>query len=265
MKEIEKIIDWFRDKQNKGVTYSMQYRFGINNSNGKESYDCSSAIYYACIYAFNKDDDWARSTSTLPKFLENLGFVLISKNKEWEAKRGDIVIWQQKIGVSGATAHTGIFTDNTHIIHCNYKNNGITEDTEQSLISLYNRNWLVYRYQDQYGWKNDNGKWWYKNYDGNYFKDEWKYINGLWFYFDDEGYAYQNKWLKYNDNWYYFDINCIMVTDKFITIDDETFYLDDKGICCINEVVNINCKDYVFNYRGALIKNKKINHNGYIE
>lgn len=145
MQEIEKIIDWFNEKKSKGVTYSMKNRYGVNNSNGKESYDCSSAIYYACISAFNRVDDWARSTSTLPNFLENLGFEQIAFNKSWNAQRGDIIIWAEKIGKSGPSAHTGIFTDSSHIIHCNYNNNGITEDSESSLMYLYNRNWLVFR------------------------------------------------------------------------------------------------------------------------
>lgn len=145
MQDIEKIINWFYEKKSKGVTYSMINRYGVNNSNGIESYDCSSAIYYACISAFNRVDDWARSTATLPNFLENLGFEQIAFNKSWNAQRGDIIIWAEKIGKSGATAHTGIFTDNSHIIHCNYKNNGITEDSESSLMYLYNRNWIVFR------------------------------------------------------------------------------------------------------------------------
>ena len=259
MQEIEKIINWFNEKKSKGVTYSMINRYGVNNSNGIESYDCSSSIYYACLSAFNRADDWVRSTSTLPNFLKELGFVQIAFNIS------NIVIWQEILGKSGASAHTGIFTDNSHIIHCNYKNNGITEDTEDSLMYLYNRNWIVFRLSVKSGWVEDNGKWWYNNSDGTTFKNEWKFINGNWFYFDNDGYALKNEWKKCNDNWYYFDNDCYMMSNSFVTIGDETFYLKSNGVCAENEIININNKDYVFNSRGALITSKKINKYGYIE
>lgn len=264
MQEIEKIIDWFQSKKGK-VTYSMSYRYGINNSNGKESYDCSSSIYYACINAFNKVDDWVRSTSTLPKFLENLGFYQVVKNGQWTAKRGDIIIWQKNWGVSGATAHTGIFTDNTHIMHCNYKNNGITEDTEQSLNHLYKYNWVVYRLKDVSKWVEDNKGKWYRYFDGSYPYSKWCFIDNKWFYFDNEGYCYCDKWLKWQNDWYYFNSKGEMIKNEFLTIGEETFYFDNDGICTISEVKEINGKSYAFNFRGALIKNKKIDNNGVIE
>lgn len=168
MYEIEKIINWFEEKKKKGVCYSMIHRYGVDNDNGVESYDCSSAIYYSCLQAFNIQNDWVRTTSSLPSFLENLGFKKIAENEEWHAKRGDIVIWQRVKGQSGSFAHTGIFTDNTHIIHCNYNANGISEDEETKLIKdgLYGWNYRVFRFEE----RQDNPK--------NYFEEHVTIKNG---------------------------------------------------------------------------------------
>lgn len=141
MKISDKFIEWFNERKGK-VTYSM------TNRTGSKSYDCSSAVYYAVCEALNIKVDWARDTASLPAFLLNHGFEKITENSEWQAQRGDIVIWSKKKGVPGAEAHTGIFTDNSHIIHCNYNANGISENSENSLSSLYNWNYEVYRLKD---------------------------------------------------------------------------------------------------------------------
>lgn len=144
MNKIDKIIDWFEQRQGK-VEYSMSERSG---KTGK--YDCSSSMYFALVEAFKKEYNHICNTTTLPNFLQNLGFKCIAHNESWEAKRGDIVIWQKNAGRSGATAHTGIFVNNEKIIHCNYNKNGISTDTEKSLMSLYNYNWWVYRLNNDF-------------------------------------------------------------------------------------------------------------------
>lgn len=143
MSKIEKIIDWFRQRKGK-VTYSMDHR------EGTASYDCSSSVYYAVCEALKITPTWARNTASLPKFLLENGFEKITENREWNAKSGDVVIWAKRKGVAGAEAHTGVFTDNSHIIHCNYNANGISEDTEKSLYPLYDWNYEVYRLKDDY-------------------------------------------------------------------------------------------------------------------
>lgn len=142
MNKIDKVINWFEERQGK-VDYSMEER---NGKTGK--YDCSSAVYFALVEAFNKSYTHICNTSTLPQFLQNLGYRCIAKNNSWEAKKGDIIIWCKYVGVPGTEAHTGIFINNSEIIHCNYDNNGISINTEKSLSKLYNWNWFVYRLDD---------------------------------------------------------------------------------------------------------------------
>lgn len=260
MSKIDKIIDWFRDRKGK-VTYSMIHR------EGTASYDCSSSVFFAVCNALGIKDNDVRNTSNLGRFLLQHEFKKITENKEWTAKKGDIIIWAKKKGVAGAYAHTGVFTDNSHIIHCNYNANGISENLESSLEYLYNWNYEVYRLVEKAGWKQEEetGKWWYRRQDGSYPYNEWEKINGNWFYFDENGYAYQKKWLKYKNEWYYFDEKCYMVHDKFVTIGNETFYFNDWGTCHLSYTREIDGKLYAFNDRGALIKDKVINKDGVIE
>ena len=140
----EKMIHWFREKKDQGVTYSMNYR------NGPSSYDCSSAMHYALDSAFGLEHTSTINTSTLGQFLESLGYVKITDNTPWDAQAGDIVIWSKWRGVPGASAHTALFTSKDTIIHCNYRNNGITEEAEENkhILYLYKWNYVVYRYTE---------------------------------------------------------------------------------------------------------------------
>lgn len=142
MNKIDKMIDWFRQRKGK-VTYSMDRR------TGPHSYDCSSSVYYAVCEALGLKAEYPKNTATLPEFLLKNGFERIAVNHEWTAKRGDVVIWAKQKGVAGASAHTGVFTDNSHIIHCNFNANGISEDTEKYLSPLYNWNYEVYRLNEE--------------------------------------------------------------------------------------------------------------------
>lgn len=142
MSKIDKIIDWFRQRKGK-VTYSMIHR------EGTASYDCSSSVFFAVCNALDIEDDDIRNTSNLGRFLVQHGFEKIVENGEWTAQKGDIIIWAKKKGVPGAEAHTGVFTDNSHIIHCNFKANGISENTESYLSYLYNWNYEVYRLNEE--------------------------------------------------------------------------------------------------------------------
>ena len=143
MNKIDKMIKWFEDRKGK-VDYSMDER---NGKTGK--YDCSSAVYFSLVSAFNKEYSHICNTATLPYFLQNLGYRCIVKNGSWEAKRGDIIIWCKNVGEAGSEAHTGIFINNSEIIHCNYNNNGISVNSEKSLSDLYDWNWFVYRLDDE--------------------------------------------------------------------------------------------------------------------
>ena len=140
---MDKVIDWFQQRQGR-VSYSMDYR------NGPNSYDCSSAIYHALIYAGILPQGFRiGNTETefvdLPKF----GFQRIEAdaNGYIPTQRGDIFIWGKQGYTLGANGHTGIYLDNDNIIHCAYAYKGIHTDNHDKLAEWNNVQYLtIFRY-----------------------------------------------------------------------------------------------------------------------
>lgn len=140
---MDKVIEWFQQRQGR-VSYSMI------NRNGEISYDCSSAIYHALIYAGILPQGFRiGNTETefvdLPKF----GFQRIEAdaNGYIPTQRGDIFIWGKQGYTLGANGHTGIFIDNDNIIHCAYAYNGIHTDEHDKLAGWNNVQYLtIFRY-----------------------------------------------------------------------------------------------------------------------
>lgn len=129
---MDKVIDWFAQRQGR-VSYSMNYR------NGPNSYDCSSSIYHALIYAGILPQGFRiGNTETefvdLPKF----GFQRIEAdvNGYIPTQRGDIFIWGKQGQTSGAGGHTGVYIDSDNIIHCAYGYNGIHTDNHDWLAGI---------------------------------------------------------------------------------------------------------------------------------
>lgn len=129
---MDKVIEWFQQRQGR-VSYSMV------NRNGESSYDCSSSIYHALIYAGILPAGFRiGNTETefvdLPKF----GFQRIEAdtNGYIPTQRGDIFIWGKQGQTSGAGGHTGIYLDNDNIIHCSYGYNGIHTDNHDWLAGI---------------------------------------------------------------------------------------------------------------------------------
>ena len=140
---MDKVIEWFQQRQGR-VSYSMDYR------NGPNSYDCSSAIYHALIYAGILPQGFRiGNTETefvdLPKF----GFQRIEAdaNGYIQTQRGDIFIWGKQGYTLGANGHTGIYLDSDNIIHCAYAYNGIHIDNHDWLAGINNVQYLtIFRY-----------------------------------------------------------------------------------------------------------------------
>ena len=140
---MDKVIEWFAQRQGR-VSYSMNYR------NGPSSYDCSSSVYHALIYAGILPQGFRiGNTETefvdLPKF----GFQRIEAdiNGYIPTQRGDIFIWGKQGYTNGADGHTGIFIDNNNIIHCAYGYNGIHIDNHDRLAEINNTQYLtIFRY-----------------------------------------------------------------------------------------------------------------------
>lgn len=140
---MDKVIEWFQQRQGR-VSYSMDYR------NGPNSYDCSSAIYHALIYAGILPAGFRiGNTETefvdLPKF----GFQRIEAdvNGYIATQRGDIFIWGKQGYTLGANGHTGIYLDSDNIIHCAYAYKGIHTDEHDKLAGWNNVQYLtIFRY-----------------------------------------------------------------------------------------------------------------------
>ena len=119
--DTEKAIAWMGLKEGR-VSYSMDYR------NGPDSYDCSSAICSALIYAGASNPGWLLNTEYMHDWLVQNGFELIAENEDWDSQRADIAIWGLRGQSAGAGGHVVMFIDADNIIHCNYANNNITID-----------------------------------------------------------------------------------------------------------------------------------------
>ncbi|MGT2895895.1 lysin [Streptococcus phage Javan173] len=116
---IETAIAWMSARAGK-VTYSMDYR------NGPNSYDCSSAVYYALMAGGAISAGWAVNTEYMHDWLIKNGYELIAENQAFTAQRGDVFIWGRRGQSSGAAGHTGMFVDGDNIIHCNWSAKGIS-------------------------------------------------------------------------------------------------------------------------------------------
>ncbi|HER2953484.1 TPA: glucosaminidase domain-containing protein [Streptococcus pyogenes] len=138
--DIEKAIAWMGLKEGR-VSYSMDYR------NGPDSYDCSSAICSALIYAGASNPGWLLNTEYMHDWLVQNGFELITENEDWDSQRADIAIWGFRGQSAGAGGHVVMFIDADNIIHCNYANNNITIDNYNQTAAA--SGWMysyVYRY-----------------------------------------------------------------------------------------------------------------------
>ena len=132
MDKIEKMIQWMSDRQGK-ITYSMNARLGPN------SYDCSSAVYFALINGNFLPVGTMGNTDTLFSHLEQSGWTQIKADAagHYPAKKGDIFIWGNRGSSGGAAGHTGIFIDDQDkIIHCNYGYNGITKNDHDTIWAI---------------------------------------------------------------------------------------------------------------------------------
>ena len=140
---MDKAIEWFQQRQGR-VSYSMTYR------NGPNSWDCSSAIYHALIYAGILPAGFRiGNTETMFVDLPKFGFQRIEAdaNGYIPTQRGDIFIWGKQGYTSGANGHCGVYLDSDNIIHCNYAYNGIHTDNHDWLAGINNVQYLtIFRY-----------------------------------------------------------------------------------------------------------------------
>lgn len=141
--DTEKAIAWMGLKEGR-VSYSMDYR------NGPDSYDCSSAICSALIYAGASNPGWLLNTEYMHDWLVQNSYELIAENEDWDSQRADIAIWGKRGQSAGAGGHVVMFIDADNIIHCNYANNNITIDNYNQTAAA--SGWMysyAYRYNGE--------------------------------------------------------------------------------------------------------------------
>lgn len=126
MGNINNMLAWMQTRKGK-VTYSMSKRTGPN------SYDCSSAVFYALAAGGFAKVNYPGNTETL----YGLEGTLLKPIKRSQARKGDIFVSGIKGDSGGSGGHTGIFLENNKIIHCSYSKNGIAETPADGYMGDY--------------------------------------------------------------------------------------------------------------------------------
>lgn len=115
------LINWFESRRGK-LTYSM-----AGSRNGSDgTADCSGSVSQALKEA-GVNIVGLPSTVTLGSQLANNGFIRVSKNTDWDAQRGDIVLmsWGPDMSSSGgAGGHVGCMEDSNTFISVDYFTGG---------------------------------------------------------------------------------------------------------------------------------------------
>lgn len=140
---METAISYMESLKARGITYSMYGSRTGSDGTG----DCSGTIYQALRNGGASNAGWVLNTDSMHNWLKSNGFKRIADQTEWNAKRGDITIFGKEGASGGAAGHVVMWVSNTHFIHCNYGKNGVTVDSEASMMSLYQMMWYTYRYE----------------------------------------------------------------------------------------------------------------------
>lgn len=105
----------------RGVKYSMTKR------NQPDFSDCSASVFNAFKYAgVLTNDAFVGITDTLIEMGVAQRVLMPIEGKD--VQRGDIFVMGRRGSSAGSAGHTGFFYGNGQIIHCNYRNNGVTID-----------------------------------------------------------------------------------------------------------------------------------------
>lgn len=128
MANISLAISWMQARQGK-VRYSMTSRQGPN------SYDCSSAVFYALRHAGFPHTSHIGNTETL---FGLQGKLLTPINRANGLRAGDVFVSGRKGGSANAYGHTGFALNATEAIHCSSSFNGIgVSSNSDSRVAAY--------------------------------------------------------------------------------------------------------------------------------
>jgi hypothetical protein len=136
MPSTETAIHWFEQRR-QIVGYSSGNRFG------DDSYDSSSAVYYALIAGGLLDvKTKIGNVDSLFDDLTDSWYVTESDTR----RRGDVVLLGRKGSASGDAGLSAIFTDENNIIHCSKNSSTIVVEPYQTVLNrLYNPPSTFYR------------------------------------------------------------------------------------------------------------------------
>ena len=251
---IDVAIEWMKEREGK-VSYSMDFR------DGPDSYDCSSSVYYSLMSAGAISAGWAVNTEYEHDWLIKNGYTLISENAEWNAQRGDIFIFGRHGQSAGAFGHTGMFVDDTNIIHCNYAHDGISVNDYDSIwLGAGQPYFYVYRLTNteieiEPGWKQNDTGYWYVHSDGSYPKGKFEKVDDVWYCFDNSGYMRAEQWMKHTDgNWYWFDNSGHMATG-WKKIAEKWYYFNEEGAMLTGWVKYKDTWHYLDSKDGNMVSN----------
>lgn len=118
---VDALINWFESRRGE-LTYSM-----TGSRNGSDgTADCSGSVAEALRCA-GVNINGLPSTVTLGGQLASCGFYRVSKNTDWDGKRGDVILmsWGADMSQSGgAGGHVGVLEDADTFISVDYWTNG---------------------------------------------------------------------------------------------------------------------------------------------
>lgn len=167
------------------ITYSM---FGSRDGSDGTG-DCSG-IMSRVLKEAGINIQGLPSTVTLGQQLANNGFYRISRNEDWNAETGDVVLmsWGTDMSSSGgAGGHVGVMMDATYFISCDYSTQGAVGQA----INTYPWNDYyaankpayieVWRYADSAPQTNNKANTAVVTKEKAYYEaNEVKYVNGIW-------------------------------------------------------------------------------------
>lgn len=116
------VVSWFNNRKGK-LTYSM---YGSRNG-ADGTADCSGSITQSIFEAGAAKYAYLYSTVTLANYLQANGYTCISRNQDWDAKGGEVVLmsWGADMSTSGgAGGHVGVMKDANTFISVDYWTGG---------------------------------------------------------------------------------------------------------------------------------------------
>ena len=102
------------------------------------------------------------------------------------------------------------------------------------------------------GWVSSGGRWWYREADGSYPRNNWKVINGSWYYFDGSGWMVTG-WLKRAGGRYYLEPGNGNMVTGWRKIGGTWYYLNPGNGDMATGWTTIGGTRYYMNQDGAMV------------